>query len=204
MTAHEVATDHLQPGGERRDGARLLVDHAISSASGAARKLRSGTTLHDQSKSLMLAILQEPLNKSSGGPDPATCAQGDSAACPNFPPPEGCQAQPDGVAATPEKASFCAQSQNPADGRRRAKGQAPSRGNRQGQHPRSRVEHPFHTLKCVFGYTKARFKGLAKKPEIRRIISQNRNNSYRDFRQKSTFKMNATHSSGHPTYSEVP
>ena len=27
---------------------------------------------------------------------------------------------------------------------------------------RARVEHPFHTLKCVFGYTKARFKGLAK------------------------------------------
>ena len=24
------------------------------------------------------------------------------------------------------------------------------------------VEHPFHTLKCVFSYTKARFKGLAK------------------------------------------
>jgi transposase, IS5 family len=27
---------------------------------------------------------------------------------------------------------------------------------------RARVEHPFHTLKCVFGYTKARFKGLVK------------------------------------------
>ncbi len=27
---------------------------------------------------------------------------------------------------------------------------------------RARVEHPFHTLKCVFGYTKARYKGLAK------------------------------------------
>ena len=30
MTAHAVATDQLQPGGVRRDGARLLVDHAIS------------------------------------------------------------------------------------------------------------------------------------------------------------------------------
>jgi transposase, IS5 family len=27
---------------------------------------------------------------------------------------------------------------------------------------RARVEHPFHTLKCVFGYTKIRFKGLVK------------------------------------------
>jgi IS5 family transposase len=27
---------------------------------------------------------------------------------------------------------------------------------------RARVEHAFHTLKCVFGYTKARFKGLVK------------------------------------------
>lgn len=27
---------------------------------------------------------------------------------------------------------------------------------------RARVEHSFHTLKCVFGYTKARFKGLVK------------------------------------------
>jgi transposase, IS5 family len=27
---------------------------------------------------------------------------------------------------------------------------------------RARVEHPFQTLKCVFGYRKARFKGLAK------------------------------------------
>lgn len=27
---------------------------------------------------------------------------------------------------------------------------------------RARVEHPFHTLKCVFGYTKVRFKGLVK------------------------------------------
>ena len=29
---------------------------------------------------------------------------------------------------------------------------------------RVRVQHPFHTLKCVFGYTKARFKGLAHQP----------------------------------------
>ena len=29
---------------------------------------------------------------------------------------------------------------------------------------RARVAHPFHTLKCVFGYTKARFKGVAHQP----------------------------------------
>lgn len=27
---------------------------------------------------------------------------------------------------------------------------------------RARVEHPFRVVKCVFGYTKTRFKGLAK------------------------------------------
>ena len=36
------------------------------------------------------------------------------------------------------------------------------RAERKKSQVRARVEHPFRILKCVFGYTKVRFKGLAK------------------------------------------